>query len=396
MSVSYLFPIAGELGAFERARVRGVRPTFDRAAPDAPLRLEAGERVVLIAPGEDVTLHAVAPPVRAEGPALAAARYAIEDDLAASLDDVEVVLGPRGPGREREAAVVACDRLQGWRNALAALGVEAEHVVPDYAALPVEPETLLLVDLGDRVLARGPGVGFAVEAALAPAVIAAMLAGRPGLGVRLRSDRADALLGEAARAGRAVALEPAAEPGEIIALIHDTLRTGPGIDLARAWRRRAGGGLALKDWRLAAGLAAAALLSFIALIGVETLTLKSGAAAAEDDAAQILREAFPDVGAGPNARAALRAELGGGRGAASFLELSALLSESLAEVAAVEVESLRYDEADGRLAASISYAAYDDVQALKAAVDARGGRLTEGSARLVGGRMAGDIEVSRP
>ncbi len=99
-----------------------------------------------------------------------------------------------------------------------------------------------------------------------------------------------------------------------------------------------------------------------------------------------------------NPRAQLRERLGarGAGGSASFLELSAMLSESVAPIDAMQIESLRYDAADGALSAALAYAAYADIERLKAAVEARGGRLTEGAARMRGDRMTGDVTVARP
>jgi general secretion pathway protein L len=398
MSGLYLFPIAGEASAFEWARVRGGKIDYGRASPDEALRTLAGERVTLVAPGQNVALRVVELSLRSDAHALAAARYAIEDDLAQPLEDVLVVLGPRGKGRTREAAVVAHARLDAWRAGLEAIGVSADRVVPDYLALPVEPDALQVVDLGDRVLVRGEGVGFAVDVALALELLSAVVAAKPERAVRLRSDRPDAILPRAARDGRRIDQEPAPGGDELIRLFDAALPGGATIDLARAWRTRPGGAVALKDWRLAASLAGAAALTFLALLGVQTATLQASASTAQADAGRILQAAFPDIERVGNVRTALRARLGdGGTGrSASFLGLSAVLSESVAEVGGLEVESIRFDETDGGLAASIRYSAYADVAQLRAAVEARGARLTEGSSRLQGGRMAGEIEVTAP
>jgi general secretion pathway protein L len=402
MSVLLLFPVADDPTAFDWARPerRGGRPAIGRATPDTPVSLRAGERAILVAPGEDVALLAVELPVRAEGPALAAARFAIEDDLAQAIEDVEVVLGPRGKERMREALVVARDRLEGWRAGLAAIGVETDMVVPDYAAIPIQADTVRILDLGDKLLVRGRGLGFAVDPALAPAMIAATLARRPGEAVTLSSDRPDAVLPPAAREGRQVDVTSAPSVGALLGLVESAVVDGTALNLARVWRTPSGAPvLALKEWRAAAGIAAAAALAFSALIGAQTITMKAEAAQSRVDAERLLVEAFPDIGRVINPRAQLRERLGdggGGPGAASFLELSSLLADGAREAGGVEIESIRFGAGQGRLSASIVYAGYGDVERLRAAVAARGGRLVEGAAVLRGDRMSGEIEVARP
>jgi general secretion pathway protein L len=356
----------------------------------------------MIAPGEEVGVCTTEPPTRSETQALAAARFAIEDDLAQPLEEVEILLADRRRqevDRQREVAVVARDRLAAWRAGLEAIGVAPDFVTPDYAALPTAPGEILVVDLGERVLARGKGVGLAIEARLAPAVLGAALARRPEDTVRLLSERPDEILPPVLREGRRVDLAPAADEAALLAMFEEGLADGPSIDLARLWRARPSfGSLGLGRWRTAAGLAAAAGIASLALLGGETLALRGHAAAAEGESERILLAAFPDMGRVVNPRAQLRERVGaaGAGGKASFLELSAILSESLAGVDAMQLESVRFDADEGRLEAALAYASYADVEQLRAGIEARGGRLAEGASRMRGDRMTGDVVVTGP
>jgi general secretion pathway protein L len=400
----FLFPLADDPGAFgwARARVRGRPLERGRASPEEPLAADAGERVILIVAGEEVSLHAVKPPTRSETQALAAARFAIEDDLAEPLEDVAVILAERRKGDDgpmREAAVVSQARLSAWRVELEAIGAAPDCVIPDYAALAPAAGEVLVVDHGDRVLVRGAGLGAALDAALAPPVLAAMLDRRPEDAVRLLSDRPDALLPPQARGGRRVEIGPSPDEEELLALLSDGLEETPALDLARAWRKRGPAtpfALAVAPWRATAGLAAAAAAAFLALTGAETLTLRSHARAAEAETERLLHAAFPDMGKVANARAQLRQRLGGvgASASASFLELSAILSESVRSIEAMEVESLRYDGTGG-LQATLNYSTYTDMEKLKTAVAAHGGRLAEGASRSRSGGMTGEVVVRR-
>ncbi len=380
-------------GAFVWARPQAKgRPSFGRATAEQPLSV-GGDRVVLLAPGEDVTLHALEAPVRGTAQALAAARFAIEDDLAQPIEEVELSLGAFSRTGRREAVVVDRERLAAWISELAAAGADAESIAPDYAALPREPGVVLAVEHGGRLLVRGEGIGFAVDAVLAPTILAAALARRPDDRIVVRSDRADALQAPGVRDGRRVETLPAPSDDEMIALFAEGLAGEVALDLAPR-RRRAAADVRLKDWRLAASLAGAAAAAFVAVLAAETVSLRAHAAAAEADADRIVAQAFPDAASAAGARAALRS--GSGAGGAGFLTLSGLLADSVAEVPAMEIEALRFDETGEGLAVSVAFSAYEDVQALRAAVEARGGRLIEGASRMQNGRLLGDVTVERP
>jgi general secretion pathway protein L len=351
------FPDGAAAFVWARPRGKGGAPVFGRATATDPLAVGGGERLVLLAPGEDVSLHAVDLPVRGGAQALAAARFAVEDDLAQPLEELAFALGLRGRTARREVAVVARDRLEGWKAALSAAAGEARTIAPDYAALPVESGAVLIVEHGGRVLVRGEGLGFTADATLAPGILAAALAKRPDAAVTLLSDRAELLLPRMVREGRRLDLQPAPTDAGLILLFAEGLAAGSAVDFAD--ERSGGADLRLRDWRLAAGLAGAAAAAFLALLGAETVSLRSQAADAEAEADRIIAQAFPDPASAAEARAALRS--GGGAAGAGFLTLSGLLAESVAEVPAMEIESLRFDAAGGGLAVSVVFSAYDVV-----------------------------------
>lgn len=387
-------PDGPDFVAWARPHGEGRLATFGRATPGEPLPVRGGERVVLLAPGEEVTLRAIELPVRGGEQALAAARFAVEDDLAQPLEELEVALGPRGKTTRRELVVVSRERLSTWTATLVAVGVEADSATPDYAALPLDPGKILAVEHRERLLVRGEGLGFAVEAPLAPAILAAVLAERPAEAVTLLSDRPETLLPPALRDGRRVEMLPAPTDAELIALfVRGLVAQGPATAMNLAAKRSAAP-VRLKDWRLAAGLSGAAAAAFLALLAAETVSFRAQAAAAEAAAGRVQAEAFADPADAASARSALRA--GGGRAGASFLDLSALLAESVGDVPAMEIEALRFDAGGGGLAASVAFAAYEDVQRLRAAVETRGGRLTEGASRMQDDRLVGELTVERP
>jgi general secretion pathway protein L len=111
--------------------------------------------------GEDVLLLAVPMPQMTAAQRRVAVSYAIEDQIAAPLDDVAVILGPELPA--------VSDASAGWlvavisRDVLAKVGVQRTRLIPDVLALPTPAPGEWSVWAGDmRILVRVPdGTGFA-------------------------------------------------------------------------------------------------------------------------------------------------------------------------------------------------------------------------------------------
>jgi len=366
-------------------------------APDA-------DRVTLLAPGEAVVVHTVELPARTDAQARTAAPFAVEDMTAQPLDDVHVVAGPREKdSARREIAVVDCAAFAAWRSALEASSVVVDQIIPDFMAVPVEPDEVAIVDLGDRVLVRGAGLGFAIEADVIGEVLSAALEHSKASVLRLWTDRADALVSPQQRASFTVHVEPQLDGAGVARLFQRGLDaragahagTGGGVDLSAAdagpdagfafdWRR----------WRVAAGLALVAGLSYAALQLVQIASLERERTAAYAEAEQILRAAFPDMQRIVNPRAQLRARLGAaGGGSLAFLSLSGLVADSVRDIESLQVETIRFDAARAELDVTIRYVDYADVERLSAAVAGRGGQVEEGGSRRSGELMVSDIVV---
>ena len=90
--------------------------------------LPPGDDSALIAalPGEDIVLHWVELPRLAPAQAAAAARELAADVAARSIADTHVALGPPGEDGKRVLALVDNDRVRGWLQRLAALGLDAD------------------------------------------------------------------------------------------------------------------------------------------------------------------------------------------------------------------------------------------------------------------------------
>lgn len=338
----------------------------------------AAERVIMVVPGTDVTLHRVTLPARTETQARTALPYALEDEVAGDVNDLHMALGPAGDGQTRLAAVVARTRMEDWRRMLIDLGLEADVMVPDYLAIPApaeEAQTLALE--GRTVVTLGPRGGFAVEAELLPAVL------RPAM----------------ERVGLAAARNLTLDEGAFLLAVHARLRDGAPLNLLQGGfgpRRRW-----LFDftfWRNAAALLALVLVGYGLLLGSEAWRMESRADALEARAEALFRETFPEVRRVVNPAVQMRTRLNGLRSASSdhFLRLTTVLFRSLQSADQARLEALRFDQARGELVADVSYGSYRDMEIIKAAVERQNARLEEGAARQMDGRTMGEIMVRLP
>ncbi len=393
----FLFP--GDDGApMSWALVEGAggRVRFGSADDKAPPR---ADRVVLVAPGSDVASHVVDLPAKSERQARAAAPFAVEDEIGQSLEEVVVTLAARnGDARRRAVAVVARDRLEAWRDEARALGLEPADIIPDYALTPAPAGAFGVLDLGDQVLARAGQTGFSVDAEHASVVIAAFLDARPDITqVHAWTDREEALLPPEASRALDRTIEPQPRDEALARLLSVGLAQGAPLRLDA---QTSGGGLDIdwKRWRVTAAVAALTLVGYLAMLALETSSLREASREARAEGEALVLEAFPDIGrvVNPRAQLASRLQTAGGSGSLVFLDLSQLLAESVEEAGGIEVESVRFDEARPEVEAGLIYSAYADIERLREAVTARGGVLEEGGARQSGGRIAGDVVLRRP
>lgn len=393
----FLFP--GEDGApmsWALVPSSGGRVRFGAGGDDAPPN---ADRVVLVAPGADVASHIIDLPAKSERQARAAAPFAVEDEIAQSLDDVVVTLAARnGDARRRAVAVVARDRLEAWRTEARALGLEPADIIPDYALTPAPAGALGVLDLGDRVLARAGQTGFAVDAQHAAVVLGAFLDAHPDITqLHAWTDRDEALLPPDAARRLERVIEPRPRDEDLARLLSAGLAAGAPLRLD-AQTRTGGLDVDWKRWRVTAVIAALALIGYLAMLSLETASLRQAAREARAEGEALVLEAFPDIGrvVNPRAQMAARLQTAGASGSLVFLDLSQLLAQSVEAAGGIEVESVRFDESRPELEAGLVYSAYADIESLRAAVEERGGVLEEGGARQSGGRIAGDVVLRRP
>jgi general secretion pathway protein L len=118
----------------------------------------AGRRVCVLVPGTDVLLAEPDVPVRAGAKLQQLVPYALEEHLAADLDDLHFAIGKRtGDSSRVPVAVVARALLDEWLAMLRASGIEPEAIYADSDLLPQNPGQAVVLLEEDAVFVRAPG-----------------------------------------------------------------------------------------------------------------------------------------------------------------------------------------------------------------------------------------------
>lgn len=329
------------------------RLALENAADFRPMR------TVVIVPGADVVLRRLDLPPGSAAQMRAAALWSLRDELAASPERLTAALGPAEPGREgRLVAVTTSALLQAWRDYLSTLGVRPDALVPDYLALPepTDPEATVTRVLGGDVAVRTRDGAATLQPDLIDGVIA---------GPRIELDDAGW------RAGLA------------------RIAAAPPINLLEADGRAQG--RSGRRILVAGGLAGALVLSPLLLDAAAGLRDRLAASAADRRAAAVVQRADPALARDPRGaeRLIVRGDAALPNGA---LGAAAALFKAVEGVEGSEIDALSAEAGRG-LSATVSYAAFQDLDRLKAAMQAAGYLLEDESTVEDAGRVVSGVRV---
>jgi len=318
-------------------------------------------RTVAVVPGADVLIRWLDLPSGSPAQLSAAALHLLRDELATPAERLRVALGPVPAARERRlVAVVSHSLLQAWGDYLSSLGLKADVLIPDSLILP-EP---------------------AEEGALSAAVFAADLALR-GREVAL-SVQPD--LAEAVAVGRA--LERIGRADEIERLLAAAALNPPINLLAGAGRRVEAD---RRGWKRAAMLAAALIVSPLILTLAAAGHDEWRARDADHRAEAAARRAFPDLAPTADAVAEATRRLTSAPPPGGTTAATAALFAAVQSVEGTELDSLTADENGVR--ATVTYPAYQDLDALQQAMVGHGMSLTDESTVDDQGKVVSEVRV---
>jgi general secretion pathway protein L len=310
--------------------------------PPSEVSSGAAEIVVLV-PAEDVLLTEARIPARNRAQLLQALPFAVEDQLLAPVESLHFAAAP-GVGDAVGVAVVAKATLRSWLDRLSAAGIRADAMLPDSLALPSAPDHATLLAEDDRVVVRlARWSAFACP----PADLAQWLS-RAGEAASAREIEAIDV-----RAGAMPPIVPGAtmrrEQSGALAVFARSLGALPINLLNGEFAPAHRAAESARWWRVAAALAAAAIVLAVVDLGVDVLQLSRTSARLEALAQDALRKAFPDIGAAELERAApadlarSRIErLRGGGERSGFLRLVGAVAPVLGTATRIQTRGLEF------------------------------------------------------
>lgn len=286
-------PTAHALVSSEPLDARLARPgVVVRELPlDEVVALGAGRRVVVFVPGVDVRLTTVTVPARQPAKVLQAAPFVLEDQFAEDVDTLHFAIGGRLPSGAFPIAVVARAQVDEWLAPFNAARVQPASLVPDTLALPWQDDGpwSVLPDAGQMIVRSGAYAGFSCVPDDFDLLLELAENGtRASLRVLVARDDAT----DYTRLNRPLELMPGFEhpleamvrhwrPAQSIDLLQGVYSQRD--DMTRYWR----------PWKLAAQLAAAALVLGIGVNVVESARLKREVADLHAQNEQTFRRLFP-------------------------------------------------------------------------------------------------------
>ncbi len=230
-----------------------------------------------------------------------AAPYAVEEEISTDLDAVHIVVGPGEPNSTRPIAVIGRELLGAILAPLQDAGVKLRQAIAESLLLPLEPGTLSILLTGERAVLRyGAYAGAGIEAQNLMPLVRRLCAEDAPTAVHVYAARGTPLsaslrttLGSACQ-GATVNAHPLAN--DAFTWLAQAGESGAGFDcLPRMLRddakRHRGGSI----WKVAASVAALAVLAHLALERRAVTVLEQRLADIEAAQTKIFRRAFPEV-----------------------------------------------------------------------------------------------------
>ena len=318
--------------------------------PLTELAMQSGHsRLLLVVPGESVTLHSLPLPGRNRTTWARAVPYALEDALADDIETLHFAIGTVPEEGRLPVAVVAHAQLRAWLECCTQAGLNPVAVVPEPLLLPWQPGDWSVALDGQRAVVRiGRWDGFATDReTLAFMLNQALVEAGDARPQRLRVWGGPPP--EQVGADPEWRIEP--HPPELLQWLAGHEPPTPLNLLQGPYRRQTHWSRRLRPWRAAAGLAGAWLILQgitqaydYRRLGQELTVLQTGMV-------QVYKDAVPGATRIINPKAQLEARLrelapaGGGDG--GFLDLLYRSGQTLAAFPELTLRSLSYR--DGQL-----------------------------------------------
>ena len=277
--------------------------------------------------------------------------FSLEESLADDVEHMVFAIGARLPSGTTQVAAVAKERMDSWLGRLRAAGIAPNALCSEADGIPDIPATLVLVIEGERISSRKPGRapavfdGLTLAQVLSLSLVATPSADEPELRhVRVFTDAA----GRARFASELALLDSQFASADVKILsdvfpyLAATLAQRSGTNLLQGAYAPKSNWLAMaKPWRLAANLAAVAVVLVLLLQGAEFWRLRRADAALDDVVASACQRVVGDSSTSGCQRE-IRQRLGANVGGATEDFLTTLAAIAGARDGEMRIDALSY------------------------------------------------------
>lgn len=331
-----------------------------------PLQLAAAvgasAKIVVLAPATQVLLAEPDLPPGSGAKLARAVPFALEEQLTEDIDQLYFAIGRRGPAGKTPVAVVSRTLMESWLGSLRGAGLAPAAIYPDISLMPENPGQTVLWLERDRLAVRRPGsLPFAVE--LTPVTEALMVAGmitdptdetvppRVPENAILYLSREDWLRVQDEFEGlfeQFESLKIQLLPDGALPWLARGLNDGRAINLLQGeFATETDYGAHWRQWRVAAGLAAALLVVHLGAQAVQLQRAKRDSARLDAEIVQVFGAAMPTEKP-DDPRRQMEARLNLVRksavGPQYFLHAMQALSAGVAGIPKTSIDSLSYRE----------------------------------------------------
>lgn len=314
----------------------------------------AGRRLVVLVPGTDALLAEPVLPLKSGARLAQVVPFALEEHLAADVEDLHFAVGKREGRPGTPVAVVARARMEAWLASLADAGMQPDAIYAETSALPEMPNGVALLIDGARVYVRREGVPGAVLE-VEPLIEALQLALASGEEAREHVtifvteedyEREREML-EGLREFTASLQLKLLPDGPLPLLAANVARTNAVNLLQGQYQQKRKIQVSFAPWRYAAILAVAFFAAHLGLKGWQYVHYRSQEARLDSEIAALFQQVMPGAPV-PDSAAARRqvetrlAQLRGTGPVSGMMTTLALLGEALAQAQGANVEALSY------------------------------------------------------
>ncbi|TDJ46317.1 MAG: hypothetical protein E2O52_05270 [Gammaproteobacteria bacterium] len=332
--------------------------------PIAAAAAALGHKVIALVPSTSVLRTTADIPIRGTSKLLQALPYAMEEQLAADVEELHFAFGKRDAAGRLPVAVVQRLAMEAWLELLAAAGLEPVALYADSDAISIVPNTTTLFVEADLLTLRdADGSVLIADIEGADTLLRLWLNARPAAGdnddaptqinvlayaVPAAQTQADALL--APLASRVASTDVRLLADGALPRLAAQIVVAPGVNLLQGrYAPRSSLAAYWPVWRVAAILLVCLGITLIGAKILEITSLNRQVATLDTAIEQGIRYTFPEVREVRDARALLKSKLrglgsGSGGGNTEFLDTLRAVATAVAASGAnqTKVETINY------------------------------------------------------